>query len=72
MFNVTCPNCYILFQYAVRVKTIPVHEEQCTVLVVLFPHFTLSCPDGAFGVVGMRGYFASWREYLCKTTTVIV
>lgn len=71
MSNITCPNCYILFQYLVRMKTIPVNKEQCTVLVMLFPHFTLLCPDGAFWVVDMRGYFASWREYLCKTTTVI-
>lgn len=60
-----------MIKYSVRVKTIPVSKEQCAVLVVLFPHFPLLCPDGAFGVVDMRVYFASWREYLCKTTTAI-
>lgn len=70
MSHITCPNYYILFQYSVRVKTVPVNKEQCTVLVVLFPYFTLLCPDGTFWVVKTRGYFASWREYLCKTATV--
>jgi len=71
MSNITSPNCYILFQYSVRVKTIPADKEQCTVLVVLFLHFILLCPGGTFGVVDMKGYFVIWRRYLCETPTVI-
>lgn len=52
-------------------KSIPVNKEHYAASMVLFPHFTLLRPDGAFGVADMRGYFASWREYLHKTTEVM-
>lgn len=58
--NITCPNCYIiLFQYLIRAKTIPVIEEQCTVLLVLLPHFTF------FGFCFCFVFFSVQMDYLC-------